>query len=97
MYKYFLTIGFLVAMSSMISFSNTAIESISDASGFPPICEQIKNARLQKNMSADKLALLTGLHAGNILAIESGKAQPTKDILFKMQTILNTDFVLDAK
>lgn len=55
--------------------------------------DQIKLARLEKNMSQQELATRTQLTKYNIEAIEAGEAVPSREVLKRFETVLNTKLV----
>ncbi len=57
--------------------------------------EQIKNARIKRNCSQEKLAELTGLAPENIESIETNFAVPTMDILLNIQEYLGAEFIVE--
>ncbi len=54
----------------------------------PSIGKQIKKARLAKKMSRATLATRVGLSVYNITKIEQGKAVPTRNIIHKIEVLL---------
>ncbi|MGB1217903.1 MAG: helix-turn-helix domain-containing protein, partial [Saprospiraceae bacterium] len=56
--------------------------------------EQIKNARIKRNCSQEKLAELTELAVDDIKNIETNFAVPTMDILLNIQEYLGTEFIM---
>ncbi len=58
-----------------------------------PLGDQIKLARLEKNISQQQLAEKTRLTKYNIEAIESGEAVPSGDVLRRFEVALSTKLV----
>jgi len=56
------------------------------------IGKNLNNIRKQKNLSLDKVALLTGVSKGMLAQIEKGVSNPTVTTLWKIATGLNTSF-----
>lgn len=57
------------------------------------IGNQIRIARLSKQISCEALATALDLEEEKLRAIEEGKKMPIKDIIFKAEEILETTFL----
>jgi transcriptional regulator with XRE-family HTH domain len=56
------------------------------------IGHQLKKMRLNREIEIEKLALLSGLNAGTIAAIEEGELDVQVSILAKISDVLNCSF-----
>ncbi|MBV7507729.1 helix-turn-helix domain-containing protein [Bacillus sp. sid0103] len=56
------------------------------------IGHQLKKMRLNRELDIEKLALLSGLNAGTIAAIEEGELDVQVSILAKISDVLNCSF-----
>ncbi|MEH7502670.1 helix-turn-helix transcriptional regulator [Neobacillus drentensis] len=56
------------------------------------IGHQLKKMRLNREIEIEKLALLSGLNAGTIEAIEEGELDVQVSILAKISDVLNCSF-----
>ncbi len=82
-----LSVGGLVGCQTNTSFNS--VEVIGD------VGDQIKEARVKSGISKQELATDLGLSLANIEIIESGKAVPTRDVIFKIQDRLHCEIILD--
>ena len=83
-------VGFIQGLSP-----NTGLVEVKSSKEFYdfqiiPLSEQIKLARLEKNISQQELAEKTRLTKYNIEAIELGEAVPSGDVLRRFESALNT-------
>jgi ribosome-binding protein aMBF1 (putative translation factor) len=60
-----------------------------------PVGEQIRKARISHRMTQEELAPLIGISVIELKSIEGNRATPTKEVLFKAQDILHSEFLLD--
>ncbi len=63
---------------------------------FPDVGTQIRKAREQKGLTQLELGKATGLSDKNVNNIESGRAMPTREIIFEIQEVLDCEIILDA-
>ncbi len=98
MSKFIITACLLVLLASFLNYKspqNDVQEKNHEIIIFP-ISEQIKLARMEKQISQKELATRTGLSKMHIERIEKGQLVPTRDVLDKMQMVLNTPLNLNG-
>jgi ribosome-binding protein aMBF1 (putative translation factor) len=101
MSKFLLTGVLLVLLASFLHYSPTPSATDeqtpqrTDVMLFH-ISEQVKLARLEKRISQKDLATKVGLTKWDIEKIESGQAVPTRDLLFKIEQVLNTPLSMQS-
>jgi ribosome-binding protein aMBF1 (putative translation factor) len=102
MSKFLLTGVLFLVLASFLRYSPTVSTSAPKPKGQQketiifPISEQIKLARLEKHLSSKDLANKVGLSKLNLERIEKGTVTPTREVLFKIEQALNTQFTLDG-
>jgi len=88
--------GFLHFPSSSSTDSHPSVskpEGISaDRATALPLGEQIRFARLEKKISQKELADQVGLTKLNIEKIEKGLVYPQRDVMLRMQQVLEKEF-----
>ena len=89
----FLSVLFSIADYETPSFENYQVSNCSNCTNFVTVGEQIKEARLEKKMSMEKLAKQSGLTIKQLKDVEAGKAEPIKKIVVKIEKILEATFV----
>lgn len=57
---------------------------------------QIQEARLIKGFSLEDLSNFSGLSINNLQTIENNKAAPTRELIFKLQNILDIEILMDG-
>jgi ribosome-binding protein aMBF1 (putative translation factor) len=100
MQKFILTICFALILVSFLDYP-TSLEKLdrarqNEAAFIAPIGLQIRQARVQKNISQKALSKLSGLEKNQIEDIENGKVMPTKEVLMTIQQSLETEFLMDG-
>src|SRR5271157_6509836 len=65
--------------------------------GFMTLHEKIKNLRIKKGLSQAELANEIGLSSGHITRLETGKFNPSTEVLKKLSQIfdISADYLLD--
>lgn len=96
MSKFLLTGVLLVLLASFLHYSPTSPSNTGD--NVPQrsemmlfhISEQVKLARLERHITQKELANKIGLTRLDIEKIEAGKVVPTRELLVKIEEVLNT-------
>ena len=100
MSKFIFTACLLVLLASFLNYPPKTNESKpnsnQESSVIFPISEQIKIARLEKQISQKELATRVGLTKMNIERIEKGQLVPANDILDKLEKELNVQLNLNG-
>jgi ribosome-binding protein aMBF1 (putative translation factor) len=102
MSKFLLTGVLLVLLASFLHYSPTSPSNTDDKTPqrneimLFHISEQVKLARLEKHVSQKDLANKVGLTRLDIEKIEGGQVVPTRDILFKIEQVLNTSLTMES-
>jgi ribosome-binding protein aMBF1 (putative translation factor) len=99
MSKFIFTACLLVLLASFLDYpisqDDANTEKKHSAIIFP-ISEQIKLARMEKQITQKELATRTGLSKMNIERIEKGHLVPTREVLDKLEKELNTPLNLNG-
>ncbi len=94
MTKFLLTGCLLVLLASFLNYptnsENTNEPRKAENEVIFPISEQIKIARLEKNISQSDLASRLGISKANLSRIENGQQMPNQKIVGKIQAELGT-------
>lgn len=98
MSKFIFTACLLVLLASFLNYpiNQTDASEKKQQTIIFPISEQIKLARLEKQISQKELATRTGLSKMNIERIEKGQLVPTRDVLDKLERELSTPLNLNG-
>ena len=70
------------------------VSSIEKQNGVQSLSSQIKQARETKGWTEHELGKLVGLSENQVINVEKGIANPTRDIIHKMQKHLDTELVI---
>ena len=100
MSKFIFTACLLVLLASFLNYPPQTNEpkpdSLRESSIIFPISEQIKIARLEKQISQKELATRVGLTKMNIERIEKGQLVPANDVLDKLERELSVQLNLNG-
>ena len=101
MSKFICTACLLVLLASFLNYPPQKHESNpsskqQESSIIFPISEQIKIARLEKQISQKELAMRVGLTKMNIERIEKGQLVPANEVLEKLEKELNVQLNLNG-
>ncbi len=100
MSKFIFTACLLVLLASFLNYppqtNESNLDSKRESSIIFPISEQIKIARLEKQISQKELAVRVGLTKMNVERIEKGQLVPANDVLDKLEKELNVQLNLNG-
>ena len=65
--------------------------------GFAGTGEQIRRIRLEQKMTLEALAKAIDMQISNLSIIEDGMADPTPEMMVKIQEVLGKDIIVDGK
>ncbi len=89
----FFGVLFSIADYETPTFENYQISNCTKGSNFVTVGEQIKEARLEKNMSMEELAKRSDLSIKQLKNVEAGRAEPIKEIVVNIERILEASFI----
>ncbi len=72
------------------------LQEVAKKGKYPSIGEQILNARTLKGISEDELAKAVGLSKNNIISIEKNRVVPTREVITDLQSVLESEIIIDA-
>jgi ribosome-binding protein aMBF1 (putative translation factor) len=100
MSKFIFTGCLLLLLASFLNYPAQSVSTKSNAAQESrvifPISEQIKLARMEKQITAKELANRVGLTKMSVEKIEKGQLVPTHEILEKLEVELGTQFNLNG-
>lgn len=100
MSKFLLTGCLIVLLASFLNYPTESVSSRNkqkrETTVIFPISEQIKLARIEKNLSKKELAQKAGLTRMSLERIEKGQLVPNQEILQKLSKELNVGLTLSG-
>ncbi len=92
----FFAVLFSIADYETPAFDNYQISNCAKRSNFITLGEQIKEAREEKKMSIGELAKRSNLSIKQLKNVESGRAEPVKEITIEIEKILEASFIYEG-
>ncbi|MCP4442129.1 MAG: helix-turn-helix transcriptional regulator [Aureispira sp.] len=86
----------LFAWLTLICIACNSTKSV-DSNFYKSIGEQIRESRIDQNISQEELAEAVGLTQNSLSLIEDGLATPIHDKILDIQYYLETEFVVEGK